>query len=459
MALNLKQRFTYSFSLLFSIVLGGILILVFLLYAKFRHEDFQSRLSDQLETDVKLFVDINNADSSLVDLVERDAISNLVNEGIYIFDKNLKLLYTINNSFPQSKWEIQDLLKLKERGSLSRRVDQHDIYGIRYDSGKETYYAIIEAEDIYGNDKLEDLKFILLGAYALGVVSVWLLSYYLSKQSLRPFDALRVRIQDYSDPNLKTRLPVSNRKDEIDGVATAFNLMMDRIDLAYSKQKEFTGNASHELRTPLARITARIANLRDEKSLSPELDNELKDISEEVYQLADMVSSLLLLSKIANTDKIKAMPAIRVDELLFYCMNEKGQTYTDFRFNFDISSESEGSDFEMNGDESLLRMAINNVIKNAYLYSENKELTIQLKRIGNRIIIEFTNDGKNPEMQDLNDLFRTFARAENSSGIAGTGIGLSIVKRVVDYHQGQVTFTIPAPNLNRITMTFTARMV
>lgn len=457
MALNLKQRFTYSFSLLFSIVLGGILILVFLLYAKFRHEDFQSRLSDQLETDVKLFVDINNADSSLVDLVERDAISHLVNEGIYIFDENLKLLYTINNSFPQSKWEVDDLLKLKEKGRLSRREDQHDIYGMRYDSGKETYYAIIEAEDIYGNDKLEDLKFILLGAYAIGVVSVWLLSYYLSKQSLRPFDALRVKIQDYSDPNLKTRLPVSNRKDEIDGVATAFNLMMDRIDLAYSKQKEFTGNASHELRTPLARITARIANLRDEKKLSPGLDAELLDISEEVYQLADMVSSLLLLSKIAGSDKIKTLPAVRVDELLFYCMNEKSQMYSDLRFNFDISSESEGSDFEMNGDESLLRMAVNNVIKNAYLYSDNKELSIQLKRVGNKIIIDFTNSGKNPVMEDLNDLFRTFARAENSAGIAGTGIGLSIVKRVIDYHQGSVIFSIPQPQLNRITMTFTAR--
>lgn len=457
MALNLKQRFTYSFSLLFSIVLGGILILVFLLYAKFRHEDFQSRLSDQLETDVKLFVDINNADSSLVDLVERDAISHLVNEGIYIFDNNLKLLYTINNSFPQSKWEVDDLLKLKEKGKLSRREDQHDIYGLRYDFGDETYYAIIEAEDIYGNDKLEDLKFILLGAYAIGVVSVWLLSYYLSKQSLRPFDVLRVRIQDYSDPNLKTRLPVSHRKDEIDGVATAFNLMMDRIDLAYTKQKEFTGNASHELRTPLARITARIANLKEEQQLSPELDAELTDISDEVYQLADMVSSLLLLSKITNADKIKTLPAIRVDELLFNCMNEKGQMYPDIRFNFDISSESEGSDFEINGDESLLRMAVNNIIKNAYLYSDNKELTIQLKRTGNQVMIEFTNSGKNPEMSDLNDLFRTFARAENSAGIAGTGIGLSIVKRVIDYHQGTVSFSIPQPNLNRITMTFTAR--
>ena len=100
MALNLKQRFTVAFSLLFSILLGAVLIVIFALYAKFRHEDFRSRLADQLQTDVKLFVDVNNADSSLVDLVERDAISELVNEGIYIFSENFDLLYKINNDFP-----------------------------------------------------------------------------------------------------------------------------------------------------------------------------------------------------------------------------------------------------------------------------------------------------------------------------------------------------------------------
>jgi signal transduction histidine kinase len=59
-------------------------------------------------------------------------------------------------------------------------------------------------------------------------------------------------------------------------------------------------------------------------------------------------------------------------------------------------------------------------------------------------------------MSDLNDLFRSFSRAENSAGIAGTGIGLSIVKRVVDYHQGKVQFIIPEPGLNRIIMSFNA---
>ncbi len=456
MALNLKQRFTVAFSLLFSIVLGGVLILVFALYAKFRHEDFQSRLEDQLETDVKLFVDVNKADSSLVDLVERDAISHLVNEGIYIFNDNLKLQYTINNRFPNAVWEPSDLVKLKQTGALSKRKKRHDIYGMKYVSGNNVYYAIIEAEDIDGNEKLEYLKYILFASYVLGVISVWLLSYYLSRQSLRPFDVLRRKIQNYSDQNLKTRLPISKRKDEIDGFATAFNLMMDRIDLAYSKQKEFTGNASHELRTPLTRITARIANLREEQKLSPELDAELLDISEEAYQMADMVSSLLLLSKITNTEKIKSLPVIRVDELLFYCMNEKGELYEDLRFNFDISSEAEGDNFEINGDESLLRIAVLNIIKNAYLYSDNKEVSILLKREKDRVIVEFTNSGKNPDILDLNDLFRTFTRAENSSGISGTGIGLSIVKRVIDYHQGEASFTIPYPSYNRITLRFNA---
>jgi signal transduction histidine kinase len=455
MALNLKQRFSVAFSLLFSVLLGAVLVIIFALYAQFRHQDFRSRLEDQLETDLKLFVDVNKADSSLVDLVERDAISHLVNEAIYIFDDNFKLLYELNNESPKEIWRPSDLKKLKQTSELSARIGSHDIYGMKYTSNNRNYYAIIQAEDIYGNSKLNYLKFLLITAYAIGVISVWFLSFYLSKTSLRPFDTLRKKIQNYSDPNLKTRLPVSPRKDEIDGIATAFNLMMDRIDLAYSKQKEFTGNASHELRTPLSRITARITNLRHHKNLPKEIDTELMEISDDAYQLADMVSSLLLLSKISNEDKLKSLPLMRVDELLFECMNEKSAIYKDIKFNFDIvSADQEGHNFEIHGDESLVKIAILNIIKNGYLYSDRKELTILLKREGDFVVVEITNPGTNPSMEDLNDLFRTFYRATNSAGVAGTGIGLSIVKRVMDYHHGFVDFTIPQPGLNRITMRF-----
>lgn len=454
MALNLKQRFSVAFSLLFSVLLGAVLIVIFALYAQFRHEDFRSRLADQVETDLKLFVDVNKADSSLVDVVERDAISHLVNEGVYIFDQNLKLLYEINHDFPSTIFRKEDLSKLKQTSKLSVRIDKYDVFGMTYTSGGKKYYAIIEAEDIDGNNKLNYLKFLLSVAYGCGVISVWFLSFYLSKRSLRPFDVLTRKIQNYSDPNLKTRLTVSPRKDEIDGIATAFNLMMDRIDLAYSKQKEFTGNASHELRTPLSRITARITNLRENKNTTAEfLDAELRDINDEVYQMADMVSSLLLLSKIANEEKIQALPVIRVDELLFDCMNEKSFIYTDLKFNFDITSgDSQADNFEIRGDESLVRIAILNIIKNGYLYSDKKELTIILKREGSWVVVEFINSGKNPKMDDLNDLFRTFSRADNSSGISGTGIGLSIVKRVVDYHRGETTFTIPQNGINCVTL-------
>jgi two-component system sensor histidine kinase ArlS len=457
MALNLKQRFTVGFSLLFSVLLGALLIIIFILFARFRHEDFQSRLEDQLVTDLRLFVDINKADSSLVDMVERDAISHLVNEGIYIFDEQYTLLYKIDNDFPSAIWQREDLVKLEQTSRIAKRAGKYDLFGMKYISGGHTYLGFVEAEDVEGNTKLSYLKYVLFGSYLVGVFSVWVLSFYLSKSSLRPFDILRLKIQDYSDPNLKTRLTVSKRKDEIDGVATAFNLMMDRIDLAYSKQKEFTGNASHELRTPLSRITGRITNLRESHQMGPELDEELKEINEEVYQMADMVSSLLLFSKITNDSQLKSFPIIRVDELMFNCMNEKSESNPDVKFNFDISSTDEsGGNYEINGDESLLRIAVLNIIKNAYLYSDKKEISILLKREGGDIVVECTNSGKNPIMKDLNDLFLTFSRADNSAGISGTGIGLSIVKRVMDYHKGSVTFTIPEKGLNRITLKFKA---
>lgn len=77
---------------------------------------------------------------------------------------------------------------------------------------------------------------------------------------MNPLGLFHQKIKNINENNLDTRIESKSNKDEIDLIANEFNFMMDRIEISYQKQKEFTAHASHELRTPLSRITAQIEN-------------------------------------------------------------------------------------------------------------------------------------------------------------------------------------------------------
>ena len=451
--MNIKQRFSLFFSTLFSILLAAVMLVVYYLFSNFRTEEFKARLAQKAETTVKLLLDVKEVDYHLLKIIDRNSINRLYNEKTLIFDENMQLIY---NSIDDAtiNWSRSDLEQIKKDNVVFRKTKEYDVLGLYYDFDERDYYVLISAEDKYGNSKLNYLKYLLLGAFLLGTAAVWMLSFYLSKKSLRPLDIVTRKIQEITDKNLKTRLEEQERQDEIHALSYSFNQMMDRIDKAYSRQKEFTGNASHELRTPVARIVTQLENLQQNKELDDCTRRSLKSISDDGYQLSDIVTSLLLLSQIDNIDGLAAFQKIRLDEIVFNTAAQLGKTYPDIKLQFEIeNTTAHDVDIEVKGDETLLGIAVTNLLKNAYHYSDNKVVNCTIKQNADTVEIFITNTGEVPEVQDTSLLFRTFTRGSNVHSKPGSGVGLSIVQRIVHYHSATIAYNI-YDRLNEIVVTF-----
>ena len=452
--MNLKQRFSFSFSLLYSVILAALLFVVYTQFANFRKEEIQNRLKEKAQTTLKLLVEVKQVDYQLLKLIDSNTINNLYNEKVLIFNDTFGLIYSsIDDAV--INWDRKLLKRVQDEDYIYMTENEYDIVGIESQYQGKVYLVLISAEDKFGNRNLVYLKYLFIIAFVIGLVLVWALSFYLSKEALAPLDLFKGKVQNISENNLSTRIEDTGRKDEITELSRAFNMMIDRIDKSFQYQKSFVGSASHELRTPLSKISAQLENLMQNPDFPSKYIPILSSINEDTQQLSDIVTSLLILSKLEKENTSKAFSDVRIDEIIFSSAEFLKKFYPDLKIHFEIINETKGEDkLEIKGDESLLKIAINNLLKNAYLYSDTKEVFIKIIQEQNRINLYFENTGKTPDIKDTYELFDPFVRGSNAIQSKGFGLGLSIVKRIIQYNEAEILYNINSPNFNQIKVTF-----
>jgi two-component system sensor histidine kinase ArlS len=452
--MNLKQRFSIVFSCLFAAVLAIVLLTVYYLFSDFRREEFVDRLAEKAETTARLLLDVKEVTAAEQKKVDQNSITRLYREKTEVFDQNRKLIYSSSDHI-DIDWSNADLAELKKDGRVFRNVREFDVVGIYYPSNGKDYYVLISARDTYGNRKLIYLKYLLLGAFASGILLVGLLSFSVSKKSLEPLDLFRQQIQEIAENELTIRLPKARREDEINALANSFNQMMDRIDQAYARQRDFTSNASHELRTPVARIAAQTENMLQSSHLDNHTRAYMVSIAEDAFKLSEIISSLIAFAEVNNRRNSLLFSIVRLDEVIFGAAAELSATYPELKLKFDIENITEkDTDIEIKADEVLLKIVMVNLLKNAFLYSDNGVVNCCIRQKFQSIQVIITNTGPVPSVVDTEKLFSAFYRGDNTGSRSGSGIGLSIVKRVVEYHQANIVFNIVDANTNQVVITF-----
>jgi signal transduction histidine kinase len=353
-------------------------------------------------------------------------------------------------------WTVDDLKKLKKEKTLFKTEGEYEIFGIYYDSQNVDYYALISAQDKYGKRKLQFLSVVLTISFLIATSIIWLVSFNFTKQLILPLDNFQKKITNISSNNLTERLAETGKEDEINLIAKAFNQMMRRIEDSYKNKQEFTANASHELRTPIARIITQLENLEQLEKHSAETLTYLQNIKTDANNMAELISSLLTLSKISETQIDFTNNKKRIDEIIFDSMALVKKNYPDFSSGFELIENNEFEyDLDIFCNESLLKIAFSNLIKNAYLYSANKKALIEIEQIStNQIAVSIKNNGNTIEKSEQHKLYDTFMRGKNSQNKPGSGLGLPLSKRIFNYHNATLNYSVTGQNLNQFEIIF-----
>jgi two-component system sensor histidine kinase ArlS len=430
--MTIKTKISIYISVGFTLFFGIVSFFVIYTFSIFRQEEFKERLNEKALTSIKLLLDVKEVDKYLLKKIDQNNINKLFTEKTLIFDANYNLIYSSLDD-TRINWTPADLQFLKKNNSFFRKDGDNELYGLFYDSNNEDYYVLISARDNYGKRTLDFLIYLSVVAYLIFILITWLFSFYFIKRQLAPLNNFHRQIKEINEYNISGKLNVKeNSKNEIDLLSNEFSLMMDRISDAYQKQKEFTAQASHELRTPLARMSAQIENHITGATEKEQLF--LRSLLTDINQLNELVKSLLLLSRADVTEGNKTETA-RIDEVIYNSIEKLHSQFPNLKINFNINPPAGGEmQLEVKSNPALLEIAFYNLIKNAYLYSDNQVVEINISNEKQLTLIVISNTGTTLSEEEQKRLFQPFMRGNNAAGHTGLGLGLRIIHRILSVY-------------------------
>jgi len=286
---------------------------------------------------------------------------------------------------------------------------------------------------------LKRARTILLLVTIAAMIAIVVASYFIAASAIDPIERLTRTVAEIGSERLDRRLRW-HRGDEVGRLASAFDAMLDRLQSAFARERQFISDASHELRTPLTVINANAQMLQRWGDRDPEIRRtSLEAIAEESGRLAGMVSGMLTLSKAEAGDAIPKEPIVierLVDDVVAHA--QERATAEGLRL---ASHHPPDASTIVVGDAGLLRQLVGNLIDNALKFTNEGRVDVTVGNVDDCAAIEVTDTGPGIANETAERVFDRFFRGDPAHGraVEGTGLGLAIVRSIARVHGGSVS--------------------
>ena len=289
------------------------------------------------------------------------------------------------------------------------------------------------------------LASILIGTFVAAVIS---------HIPLKPLNIMISGMNRLASGDYKTRIELGHHHVAHE-LSHSFNTLADELQNTEMLRSDFVNNFSHEFKTPIVSIRG-FAKLLKKKNLTDEQRSDYLDIIiEESGRLAEMSTNVLNLTKVENQSILTDVSCFNLSEQLRNCilLLEKKWTLKNVKVtaNFD--------EYSINANEELLKQVWINLIDNAVKFTQEAgEIILSITEMPDSLIVSITNGGAEISERDQKRIFDKFWQGDASHASDGTGIGLSIVKRITELHKGSIsvtsapaetTFSVELPNRRR----------
>jgi two-component system, OmpR family, sensor histidine kinase BaeS len=296
---------------------------------------------------------------------------------------------------------------------------------------KEYHISPVDAHQMFIDSVHRYIFWTSIGALAL----VALLSFIFTQMVLRPLHQMTETARMISEGNYSSKVR-ANSSDEIGELAAAFNQMAENLEIIEQLRKDMVSNVAHELRTPLTNIRGYLEALQDGVVLPTQETFEL--LQEETLRLTHLVEGLLQLARAdaAKTDILRE--EVDISDLTARILKSFDLKLAEKRIVVDTALDGKACAL---ADRDKIAQVMENLIKNALQYTpEAGTVSIRVQSSNKEVKFAVENSGPGIESGDLPLIFERFYRGEKSRSrdYGGTGIGLTIVKELVEAHGGEV---------------------
>lgn len=253
---------------------------------------------------------------------------------------------------------------------------------------------------------------------------------------IRPVQNISRAFQRLSQGDFSVRVPTDSRVVEIREMSEQFNAMVYDLSHIETLRNDFVANVSHEFKTPIAAIEGYAALLQMEGLSRERYDYYVEKIIANSRQLSTLSSNILALSKLENQETVLGRKEYRLDEQLRRAVLLLENKWAPKGIEFDIDLPNE----LFNGNERLLDQVWSNLLDNAIKHSpEGGTIQVALLSGGDAVTVSVTDHGDGMSEEVQKHIFEKFYQGDRSRAAEGNGLGLALVKRIVDLCHGSVT--------------------
>jgi signal transduction histidine kinase len=252
------------------------------------------------------------------------------------------------------------------------------------------------------------------------------------------------------------RITEGNGKDEISELAQNFNRLLKHLDNAFEVQQTYVVNASHELKTPVTSIIGEIEVALNKKRPNEEYEQILRSVLNDAENLNETITGLMELAQVDMSYTQAELSPVAVDELVWeladHWTNKLGKGL------FAVSIQHLPADpekLQIPANKALLTIALNNIISNAYKFSDKQRVQCDLYADNTHISITISDKGIGIPAEELEKVFQSFYRATNVKDYKGNGIGLYITGKIISLFNGTIDATSQPGKGTSITTSFT----
>lgn len=369
-----------------------------------------------------------------------------VPHSLQVFSPDGRLIWTSSNTATPPSLPADVLQRVERDHTVFETVDSASIparhvFLSTVQDGQLRYVLQAQTSLLHYRETLNGLVFLLALGSGATLLVAWVGSLWLAKKVLAPIDALCTGAETMSETDLGKRLAMDSPYREFRRLTQAVNSVLDQFQRSSEVQRNFCEIAAHEMKTPLTILQGNL-EVALMKARTPEEYHEvLLNNLQQVDRLIALTRPLLTLAKFTSSKPPVNLIPLAVEPLIQELVDELMLLADDCQITLRFESQPVSV---VLGDAQWLKQALINLLDNALRYTPSGgAVTIRLQAVGHDVTVAVEDTGHGIEPENIPHLFERFYRTDwaRAKDSAGTGLGLPIVKEIMEAHGGSISVT------------------
>lgn len=450
--MKIKNRLALYFSLISTVTLLIALAIILLIFNSFAKSDFYGRLVDRAKVAAQLYLEADEISPDSLSHVRERNLKQLPGEVTRFYDDRNTASFIRDR---QQYWDSNVINMVRKGKQVEFTEGNRQTVGIYYNDNQGNFVILTSAVDIQGHRRINDLIEIMLIMIVWVVAGLFFIGRWFAKKALEPIDDIIGQMQQVRASNLSMRINEGNGKDEISELAQNFNRLLKHLDNAFEVQQTYVVNASHELKTPVTSIIGEIEVALNKKRPNEEYEQILRSVLNDAENLNETITGLMELAQVDMSYTRAELGPVAIDELVWELADHWNNKMGKGLFAVSIQHLPDDPEkLQIPANKALLIIALNNIISNAYKFSDKHRVQCDLYADNTHIRIAINDKGVGIPAEELEKVFQSFYRATNVKDYKGNGIGLYITGKIISLFNGTINATSEPGKGTSITVSF-----